>query len=214
MKLGKTIVLSLLLLFFVPSISYSQIFKLGVGGGLTQVLAPEELTKDVSEGGLGFSTNWNLGLVAKIDIPMVPITPRGFLFYHSLSGSGNVETLGKGMSISSAKLENTQSIFEFGVGAQYNFIPVPAGIDPYIALDIAMNSFGDLKQTLANLENKSNGETRFGGGIGLGAEVSIVPVVNVDLMLSYKLFNLIGKDDGEDTISALTLDAFVIFSFL
>jgi hypothetical protein len=214
MKLRNLIVLSLFVLLIVPSTGYSQVFKIGAGGGLTQIVGPEIYTNDVTDNGFGIKTNWNLGLVAKIDIPIVPITPRGFLFYHSLSGSGDVETLGKSAGINTVKLETSQSIFEFGVGAQYNFVPVPAGIDPYIALDIALNSFGEFTQTVANSENKSPGVTRFGGGIGLGAEVSIVPLVNVDVMVSYRLFNLVGKDDGEDTISAVTLDAFVMFSFL
>ena len=55
---------------------------------------------------------------------------------------------------------------------------------------------------------------RFGGGIGVGTEVTIIPLINLDLYLSYKMFNLTGKEDGEETISAVTLDAFIIFNFL
>jgi len=213
MKILKSIIFSILILLIIPSVGQAQLFKLGAGGGLTQVVAPDAVTKDVSEGGLGFSTNWNLGLVAKVDLPLVPITPRAYLLYHSLSGSGDVEEiLAKSTNISSVNVENSQSIFEIGIGAQYNFVPIPAGIDPYLALDIAMNSFGKLKVNDNEIPESSN--TRFGGGVGLGAEVSIVPMVNIDLYLSYKLLNLIGKDDGEDTISAVTLDAFIMFNFL
>lgn len=213
MKIFKSIIFSILILLLIPSVGHAQLFKLGFGGGLTQVVAPDAVTKDVSEGGLGFSTNWNLGLLAKVDLPLVPITPRAYLLYHSLSGSGEVEeTLTKSTNISALNVENSQSIFEVGVGAQYNFVPIPAGIDPYLALDIAMNSFGKLKVNDNEIPESNN--TRFGGGVGLGAEVSIVPVINIDLYLSYKLLNLIGKDDGEDTISAVTLDAFIMFNFL
>jgi hypothetical protein len=213
MKILNSILFAILILLIIPSVGQAQLFKLGVGGGLTQVVAPDAVTKDVSEGGLGFSTNWNLGLVAKVDLPIVPITPRAYLLYHSLSGSGDVvEILSKSANISSANVEYTQTIFEVGVGAQYNFVPIPAGIDPYLALDIAMNSFGKLKLNDNEIPESSN--TRFGGGVGLGAEVSIVPMVNIDLYLSYKLLNLIGKDDGEDTVSAVTLDAFIMFNFL
>jgi outer membrane autotransporter protein len=213
MKIVKSIILSILILLIIPSVGQAQLFKLGVGGGLTQIVAPDIVKKDVSEGGFGFSTNWNLGLVAKVDLPIVPITPRAYLLYHSLSGSGDVEeTLTKSTNISAVNVENSQTIFEVGVGAQYNFVPIPAGIDPYLALDIAMNSFGKLK--VNNNEIPESNNTRFGGGVGLGAEVSIVPMVNIDLYLSYKLLNLVGKDEGEDTISAVTLDAFIMFNFL
>jgi hypothetical protein len=213
MKLCNSIIFSILILLLIPSVGQAQLFKFGVGGGLTQVVAPDAVTRDVSEGGLGFSTNWNLGLVVKVDLPLVPITPRAYLLYHSLSGSGDVvETLSKSTNISAVNRENSQSIFEVGVGAQYNFLPIPAGIDPYLALDIAMSSFGKLKINDNEIPESNN--TRFGGGVGLGAEVSIVPMVNIDLYLSYKLLNLIGKDDGEDTVSAVTLDAFIMFNFL
>ena len=213
MKLCNSIIFSILILLLIPTVGQAQLFKLGVGGGLTQIVAPDAVTRDVSEGGLGFSTNWNLGLVVKVDLPLVPITPRAYLLYHSLSGSGDVvETLSKSSNISAVNRENSQSIFEVGVGAQYNFLPIPAGIDPYLALDIAMSSFGKLKINDNEIPESNN--TRFGGGVGLGAEVSIVPMVNIDLYLSYKLLNLIGKDDGEDTVSAVTLDAFIMFNFL
>lgn len=212
MKILNSILFAILILLIIPSVGQAQLFKLGVGGGLTQVVAPDAVTKDVSEGGLGFSTNWNVGLVAKVDLPLVPITPRAYLLYHSLSGSGDTEILSKATNINSVKVENSQSIFEVGLGAQYNFLPLPAGVDPYLALDIAMNSFGKLKVNDNEIPESNN--TRFGGGVGLGAEVSIVPMVNIDLYLSYKLLNLVGKDDGEDTISAVTLDAFLIFNFL
>jgi hypothetical protein len=212
MILRNVFILSISILLLVPSVGQAQLVKLGAGGGLTQVVAPDGVTKKVSEGGLGFSTNWNLGIIAKIDLPLVPITPRAYILYHSLSGSGDVENLSKSMNINSVTVENSQSIFEVGLGAQYNFVPIPAGIDPYIALDIAMSSFGKLKVNDNEVPESSN--TRFGGGIGLGAEVSIVPMVNIDLLLSYRLLNLIGKDDGEDTISAVTLDAFIMLNFL
>jgi hypothetical protein len=212
MKNRHSFIFSTIILLIIPTIGFAQFVKIGAGGGLTQIVSPEEVTKDVSEGGLGFSANWNLGLIAKVDLPIVPITPRAYLLYHSLSGSGEAEILSKGMNTNSTEVENSQSIFEVGIGAQYNFVPIPAGIDPYLALDIAMNSFGKLE--INDNEVPESSSTRFGGGFGLGAEVSIIPMINVDLLLSYRMLNLIGKDDGENTISAVTLDAFVIFNFL
>lgn len=211
MKRNYVISFVVMFLLFLPTFASAQLLKIGAGGGLTQVLDPESLTDEISasegSGGAGFSTEWNIGLVAKIDIPMIPITPKGFVFYHSLSGSKEFPEI-----VANPKVETSQSVIELGLGAQYNFIPAPLGFDPYIALDLSFNSFG--KRKVNDVEIDGSDVTRFGGGVGIGAEVSIVPVVNLDFYLSYKMFNLIGKEDNEETVSAVTLDAFIIFNFL
>ena len=211
MRISHTALITFLMLFVFTSISSAQLVKVGVGGGLTQVLAPEIFTKDISDEGYGFSTEWNVGVIGKVDLPLIPFTPRAFILYHNLAGSEEFETTGEEQS---SILEYRQTIFEFGVGAQYNFIPAPLGFDPYLALDISFNSFGDFSKTNDISEEKTDGFNRFGGGIGVGTEISIIPVVNLDLYLSYKMFNLTGKEDGEKTVSAVTLDAFIIFNFL
>ena len=209
MKLYKVIFSTLLIVFTLPTLTNAQLFQLGAGGGLTQILAPERYTNSVSDGGLGFSTEWNAGVIAKLGLPLIPITPRAYFLYHSLSGSGELDPIYYGES----NIEVTQSISEIGIGAQYNFLPLPAGIDPYIALDIACNIFSPIKEG-DDYEVPNSDGTRFGGGIGVGTEITIIPIIDVDVYASYKMFNLVGKDDGEETVTAFTLDAFILFSFL
>jgi len=213
-KMKKTSIISFAVMFLLilPTFTSAQLVKIGAGGGLTQVLAPDVLTKEVSDGGLGYSTEWNAGVIGKVDLPLIPFTPRAFILYHSLSGSGSTPPeLFKAVQ-AEGDVEYSQSILEIGAGVQYNFIPAPLGFDPYIALDLSFNSFG--KSKVNDVEIDGSDVSRFGGGIGVGTEISIIPVVNLDLYLSYKMFNLTGKEDGEDTISAVTLDAFIIFNFL
>jgi hypothetical protein len=198
-------------MFSLPTFTFAQLVKIGAGGGLTQVLAPDALTKEVSEGGAGYSTEWNTGVIGKVDLPMISITPKAFILYHSLSGSGTQTELFKALQ-AEGDLEISQSILEIGAGVQYNFIPAPLGFDPYIALDLSFNSFG--KSKVNDVEINESDVSRFGGGIGVGSEITIIPLINLDLYLSYKMFNLTGKEDGEETISAVTLDAFIIFNFL
>jgi hypothetical protein len=198
-------------MFSLPTFTFAQLVKIGAGGGLTQVLAPDGFTKEVSDGGLGYSTEWNAGIIGKVDLPLIPFTPRAFILYHSLSGSGTQTELFKAVQ-AEGDLEISQSILEIGAGVQYNFIPAPLGFDPYIALDLSFNSFG--KSKVNDVEIDGSDVSRFGGGIGLGTEVTIIPIINLDLYLSYKMFNLTGKEDGEETVSAVTLDAFIIFNFL
>jgi hypothetical protein len=212
MKKNYIILFAIAGLLFIPNLSNAQLVKIGAGGGITQILAPEVFTEEVSNGGLGYSTEWNFGVVGKVDLPLIPFTPRAFILYHTLSGKGTVpQELFKAAQVED-DLEISQSILELGVGAQYNFIPSPLGFDPYIALDVSFNSFG--KSKINDSEIDGSDVSRFGGGIGVGTEISIIPVINLDLYLSYKMFNLTGKEDGEETVSAITLDAFVIFNFL
>jgi hypothetical protein len=197
------------ILLFLPTLTNAQLIQLGAGGGITQILAPEHYTNSVEEGGLGFSTEWNVGVIAKLGLTLFPLTPRAYFLYHSLTGSGELDPA----FYLDPSIEVTQSISEIGIGAQYNFIPLPAGFDPYIALDIACNIFSSVKEG-ENYEVPNTQETRFGGGIGLGTEITIIPIIDLDVYASYKMFNLIGKEDSEQTISALTLDVFILFSFL
>ncbi|MCH7516954.1 MAG: hypothetical protein IIB08_07520, partial [Bacteroidetes bacterium] len=85
--------------------------------------------------------------------------------------------------------------------------------DPYLFLDLTLNNFGDLK-TVNGYEPKSSGSSRFGLQLGIGTEVTIVPFINLDVFAGYGWFNLTGKEDGEDTVTAFTLDLFIIFNFI
>lgn len=214
MKKNYVIILALASLFLFSTFANAQLIKIGAGGGITQVLAPEIYTKEVSEGGLGYSTEWNFGIVGKVDLPLVPFTPRAFILYHTLSGSGNEPPELFKIAVAEGEAEFSQSILEVGAGVQFNFIPAPLGFDPYFALDLSFSNFGDAKASFFNQELTTDGFSRFGAGVGIGSEVTIIPMINLDLYLSYKMFNLIGKEDGEETVSAITLDAFVIFNFL
>ncbi len=211
-----TITAVVLFAVVISSTANAQLFSFGVGGGLTNVMGSEDFTNKISEGGRGYSTEWNMGVIAKLGLPLVPITPRAFILYHSLSGSDNiVEQLGKGTTINSLDVENSQSLLSVGLGIQYGFIPIPVGVDPYLAIDLMYNNFGELEgktPTETLILNKSL--SRFGLGLGVGAEVSIIPMINIDVLVSYQMMNLVGKEDGESSLSTLTLDAFLLFSLL
>lgn len=181
----------------------AQGFTFGVGGGISQALSPESYTNKISEGGFGFSTEWNAGATAKLSLPLLPIKPRAILLYHSLSGSENLEPGGK--------KEYSQSIVTAGAGIQYNFIPVPLGADPYIYLDLLYNNFGKLEIDPEPVGYTSSSESRFGVGIGVGTSVPLIPVLNLDVQLAYQIMNIVGKDDGEDSIGFLAVDLFVMF---
>ena len=175
------------------------------------MVGSQDFTDKITEDGLGYSTEWNGGVIVKLGLSLVPITPRAFFLYHTLNGSEDfVDPLGIGTSINS----NSQSILSVGLGAQIGFTPVPAGFDPYFAIDLMYNSFGELKQTTFGVDSKFYSISRFGLGLGVGAEILLIPVLNLDVLISYQMMNLVGKEDGESSLSILTVDAFLLFSFL
>ncbi len=199
----KKITIILFSVFFILSINtkvQAQLISIGAGGGLTQILSPDYYKNDIADGGFGFSSGYNLGIIAKVGLPAIPITPRGFVLYHTLNGS-------------SEAIENSQSITSVGLGVEYGFIPVPAGFDPYLSLDATFNNFGDFEGTLPTDFLAING-SRVGLQLGVGTEVTIIPLINLDVFAGYNWFNLTGKEDGEETISAFVLDVFLMFNFL
>ena len=199
----KKITVILFSVIFILSINIkvqAQFVSIGVGGGLTQVLSPDSYTDVKLNGGRGFSSEYNFGVIAKVGLPVIPITPRGFILYHTLKGN-------------SEAIENSQSITSVGLGIQYGFIPIPAGFDPYLSLDATFNNFGDFEGTPPAGLIAVNG-SRVGLQLGVGTEVTIIPLINLDVFAGYNWFNLTGKEDGEETISAFVLDMFLMFNFL
>ncbi len=199
----KKITIILFSVFFILSINtkvQAQLISIGAGGGLTQILSPDYYKNDISNDGLGFTSEYNLGIIAKVGLPVIPITPRGFILFHTLKGSSDA-------------IENSQSIRSIGLGVQYGFIPIPAGFDPYLSLDATFNNFGDFDGTLPTGFIAING-SRVGLQLGVGTEVTIIPLINLDVFAGYNWFNLSGKEDGEETVSAFVLDVFLMFNFL
>lgn len=199
-----------LMLFTLPL--NAQLFSIGAGGGLTQIMGPDSYKNEVSDGGFGFSSEYNYGVIAKLGLPLIPLTPRAFILSHQLSGEGETQ------STPVTSLEYSQSILSIGLGAQFQFIPVPAGFDPYFAVDLLYNNFSDFTTKTGGVETKNSGDSRFGAGVSLGSAITIIPILNLDVMLSYQWLNLVGKEEvnnvSEETISVITFDAFLMFSFL
>jgi len=204
MKKNLSILFLGIAIFLFTGQIFAQGFSIGVGGGLTQVVSPDNYKKDISDGGFGFSSEWNAGVTAKLSLPLLPIKPRAIILYHRLSGSGKYELLDK--------LEYTQSIVTAGAGLQYNFLPLPVGPDPYLFLDLLYTNFSKLKQDPES-DPFADGKSisRFGLSVGIGTSVPLVPIVNLDLQLAYQMLNIAGKETGEKTTGFLTVDLFLMF---
>ncbi len=194
---------SFTLLFFlmISNIASAQLVQFGLGGGLTSLKSPDAFTNNIENNGLGFSSNYHLTAIVKLNFPLIPVTPAAFIDYHVLRGSG---------TRNSYNIETSLNIFSFGVQGELTIIPLPL-LKPYVVAAISYNKFGELQETSQLGSGSQAGMTRYGGAIGVGAVVTALPSIDLDLSLKYQLFNAVGKDSNEDSINALTLNLILLF---
>jgi hypothetical protein len=201
MQKSFLVILSLTCILCFNANVHAQLVKVGAGGGLTNIVGPDVYTNSISDHGLGFSSGYNLGIQAKIGLPLIPLTPRGIFLYNNFSSEDG-------------GVENSQAITSLGLGVQYGFIPIPAGVDPYLFLDLMYNNFGDITRTTNGTDETPEGFSRFGLQLGVGTEITIIPMINLDVFAGYNWYNLTGKEGDEKTVTAFVLDVFVMFNFL
>ncbi|MCS6988288.1 MAG: outer membrane beta-barrel protein [Chloroherpetonaceae bacterium] len=153
---------------FLCASAFGQVPGVGLSAGLGGGLA-------TGQGDFSDFSGYNLGLKAKLSLPAVPLRPVVVAGYNEFSRSG-------------IALKNR--ILTFGAGAEYS--PISFGVvSPYLALDAAMN-------LLTTNARDAHGATRFGGGIGLGAELNPPAFpVSFDLEAKYRFNNLVGKMETE-----------------
>ena len=188
----------IMVLIFIVTISLfvsqnvsAQTINLGIGGGLSIVQSPDRYKNT-----FGFSSEYHVGIKGKLNFPLIPITPIGIIEYHFFRGTASTET---------GSVDTKQNVLTLGVGGELSLVPGP--ISPYIGLDLEYNNLGDLEVG----GQKVSGISRTGLGIGAGVMVKILPFVNVDVGLKYQMLNLIGKENGEDTIGIVNLNAALFF---
>lgn len=182
------------------SVSEAQQIRLGLGGGITAVQSPDAYTNDISNGGLGFTSNYHLTAELRLDFPLIPFTPLAFVNYHVLSGTGSGSYQG---------VETSQKILSLGVEGQFSLVPFPF-VKPYFSVSVASNNIGEQKITSPLGTVTQGNKTRMGGGLGIGALVTILPI-DLDVSAKYSFLNLVGKDSGEENINIINVNLTVLF---
>ncbi len=203
MKKLTTLFASLVIVSFLSFNAFAQGVNIGIGGGLTQITGPASYTNKISEGGFGFTSAYNLGIKAKINIPLSPITPIGYFSYTFLRNSE---------SLTAGEVKYSENIISVGVGGELSILPIPGPLSPYICLDVAYNKFGDVDREAPLLYggNKTiTGVSRYGLDLGVGTQVNLL-VLKLDASLKYHLYNLFGKESGEENVTGLTLDVYLM----
>ena len=197
-----------LVLFIAVSISNAQGIKIGATGGLTLVQGPDAMTKDIADGGAGFSSAPHFGVKGRFSLPLIPIAITGQVLYTKFTGDGNLTPIAGGPSVA---VETESSLLIFGVGAEYSFVPGP--ISPYLGFDVFYANSGDMKISSGSQSQTFDGANRTGIGLGAGLKIGIIPLMDIDVSAKYNINNLLGKEDGEETLSTVNLSATVFFGF-
>lgn len=186
----KKLLLSLFL-FSAVSLTHAQGFSIGLGGGLSLI------QNDAYES-FDMANEYHFGVKGKLSVLLLPITPVGFVNYYLLTGE-------------SASVEYTQSILSLGVGGELSLVPGPLPLKPYLAAEIAFNTLGAFEAKSPTGTVTTPSASRVGLGIGAGAEITVLPI-DLDVSVKYQLLNLIGKEDGEESVNSINLSLHLLFS--
>ncbi len=118
-----------------------------------------------------------------------------------LVGTGYYVKLG-GEEIGAITLEDAK-IVQVGVGFEYKLVPAPI-VKPYVAGDVLYN----------NIDLGGGSDSKFGVGVGGGLEINLGGVLHLDGMVKYQALNLVGKDEGESTLSQFGATVSLMFSVM
>jgi len=185
-------VLFIMISFFIIGNVQAQSIDLGFGGGLSVVQSPAYYT-DVA----GFSSEYHIGIKGKLNLPLIPFTPIGFIEYHFFRGSQNTPLING---------DTKQNILSLGVGGEWSMSPGP--LNPYLGLDLEFNHLSDLETAGSST---AAGVSRMGLGFGIGVMFKLIPLFNLDVSVKYQMLNLIGKKSGEETIGIINLNGALFF---
>ena len=204
----KKITTVLFIAFFVfASDAFAQ---LSYGGGIGATFAlNDNFTKPIGDGGLGVGTTFHYGAKLRFGIPLTPI---------SLTASGYWAKFKSEGQIGSLSVSYEQNFFVFSGGAEFTFMPGP--IKPFIAADFLYTRWDDADLEISGGGIGDLGEdfgdsfedvSRTGLAIGAGAKLTVLPLVDLELVAKYNMHNLFGKEEGEDDFNTYTITFNVLF---
>lgn len=186
---------------------FGQGLSIGPSVGYIDVNSSDYFTSGFENGEFDLSTGLRYGLKARASLPLLPFTFTGHIYYASITVDGSYE---------GTTFESESSLLNAAIGAEWNLLPGP--IRPYAALDILYSKTGDVSfSTLINgqvFEESNDGSSRTGLGIGVGATITLIPVIDLDASVKYNFNNLFGKEDGEENLNTYSFMVSVLFDIL
>ncbi len=199
------------LLFITSILLTSNVFaQLSYGGGIGATFAlNDNFTKPIGDGGLGVGTTFHYGVKLRYGIPLTPV---------SITASGYWAKFKSDGQIGNFDVHFEQSFIVFSGGAEVTFLPGP--IKPFIAadflytrwddadLEISAGGIGDLDD---DFDDSFVDVSRTGLAIGAGAKLTVLPLIDLELVAKYNMHNLFSKEEGEDDFNTYTITFNVMF---
>lgn len=190
-----------ILLVLTCSTGLSQSLTLGVGGGtaIVQNTDGKSYTRDISQGGLGLGLSYSFGAMANLSFPKSPFSLVGRISYVSMSGSGFVSTPGIYIT-GTGTVETNVHLLSVGLGTEWTMLRGP--VAPYLGANLLLSSFGKTSYKFINLAGTTEYLTGGGalGGIGfeVGAQLSLLPTLRLDVTGNYNFNSLLGTIQMSD----------------
>ncbi len=173
--------------------AFSQV-DLKLGGGLGLVVPAGDFGGSTSDyyNGTQYGLGNGVNIQGKAKVGLASLNLVGEIDYASMSNSGASEP-GLGT------VEVSQTIVSLKAGPEFHLGLPLVPVSPYIGANISVNRFSG-ETTFQGVSKIPSGTysmkdaTRIGIGFTAGTEVSIGPLMSLDVNLSYNLMNLSGKE--------------------
>ena len=144
---------------------------------------------------------WNAGVKARIH-SLLPLNIVGSVTYNRVSDRPAPEIPAFGIPF-----ENGEADVTWMIGGGLEYAPPFPVVSPYLGIDALLNRLSTTKEGSSSI-------TRGGLGVGGGILVGIPLVGTVDGSVKYQVFNITGKEEGENSLSQLALSIGLMFSVL
>ena len=210
----KALTIVLVACFLVlSSATYSETLKLGVGGGIALIRGNKSFTDDISAGGQGFSSLHSVRGKVAVSLASIPISLAATISYQFMSGKGDFNSSAY-QPILNGSTEIKMRMLSLAVGGQWTMYQGP--IAPYAGAHVLLSSFGHSTRTVTNAsgvhEFSGGSGTNYGIGFALGAEIRVLPKLDIDLNAAYDFNTLFGGSFGTSNFNTFGFAATVLFT--
>jgi|GEM_PF-2549930 len=197
----KISAVSLFLIMFISGAANAQLplvgppvkLDIGIGGGPS---LPLGTLSDLD------NTGWHAGAIGRIS-GFIPLNLVASVNYNRLPNKAPLAV--PAVLPQPSSRDESDIAWMAAAGIEY---PIPSlVVKPYFALDAMLNAMSNTAQDSKSIKR---------GGLGFGAGVGFsVPMIGTfDASVKYQIFNLVGKDEGEETQSQVVANVALMFSIL
>jgi hypothetical protein len=220
------------IIYFLTVISsYSQSFQIGIGAGSTIVTGNELYTNELKGylyedyfshdynyhtfNGFDFTSEYNFGLKARLNLPDFPFSIYSEVSYNSLIGKGVIHLITPVMSSlpPPQRSESKCNLFNASLGIEYELSN--KGFIPFISTGVLVCYMGDISiETTDNINYEDEimeGGIRYGFEIGLGFYYGFYSGFSFGISSKYSMNNLVGKKAAEENINTIKTDLNILY---